>query len=392
MNDIIVFEDENNNKNISYFEDGKIVENYIQYKTDQRLEGNIYAGIIRKILPGIQAAFVDIGKSKNVFLHIKDIIPKTSNQTGNKNENLESYNINNYVKVGDKVLVQIKKDKTELKGAKASTHINFSGRYCVIIPNVDFVTVSSKIEDEQEVNRLKQIISKGNKQNLGVIVRTSAAKKTEKEILEDLDLLIKKWNEIVAKYDNLKKEDMPVLLYRNYNVLEKLILDVVDKNTLNIITNNEKIKEEIQKILDSYSLNANIKISDNIKYVNDLDKNLDKISSRKIWLKCGGFITIDKTEALTAIDVNSGKFIGEYDKEYTVYEVNCQATEEIARQIRLRDIGGIIIIDYIDMKNETRDMIINLWEKVLKKDRSKVQIVGFTPLNLLEITRKHMWS
>ena len=343
----------------------------------------------------MQAAFVDIGKSKNVFLHIKDIIPKKSNETGNKNENYENINIKDYIKNGMKILVQIQKDKCQSKGAKATTHIKLSGRYSVLIPNVDFITTSSKIEDKNEILRLKEIVKNKKTNNVGIIIRTSAMYKNETEILEDIQNLNKKWEKIYNTYNNIKieKNEFPTLLYKNYNVLEKLLLDLMDRNIEKITVNNKEIQNYIEKILkENKNSLIKVEIKEKSYFTNEIISKKQKLEERKIWLKCGGFITIDKTEALTAIDVNTGKYIGRDDKNNTVFEVNKQATIEIAKQIRLRDIGGIIIIDYIDMNEENRQKIINLWNECIKKDRSKVQIVGFTPLNLLEITRKHMWS
>lgn len=343
----------------------------------------------------MQAAFVDIGENKNVFLHIKDIVPKNNNETGNKNEDFENINIKDYIKPGMNLLVQIQKDKSRSKGAKATTHIKIVGRYVVLIPNVDFVTTSSKIEDETEIVRLKKIIKNNKIDNIGIILRTSAINKSEREILEDIQNLNKQWEEINSTYKKLKfdKSCKPHLLYKNYTVLEKLLLDVIDKKIDKIIVNNKKMKDYTEKILERFKESSvSVEIKNDLTYINDILNKIKKIEDRKIWLKCGGFITIDKTEALTAIDVNTGKYIGKDDKNDTVFNVNKEATVEIAKQLKLRDIGGIIIVDYVDMNENNREKIINLWNECIKKDRSKVQIVGFTPLDLLEITRKHMWS
>jgi len=352
-------------------------------------------GKIQKVLPKLQSAFVDIGKSKNVFLHIKDFLPKKSNETGNKNENFEKINIKDYVRVGMKVLVQIQKDKCQSKGAKATTHIKLSGRFIVLIPNVDFITVSSKIEDKDEINRLKEIVRKNKNGNFGIIIRTSAVFKNEQEIAKDMKKIIDKWNNIVNQYKNIdiKNNEFPCILYKNYSVLEKLIIDVMDKDIKKITVNSENLKKNVLEILsENCNSTINVVINNDTYFKNEIIKQIDKTKERKIWLKCGGFITIDKTEALTAIDVNTGKYTGKGDNENIIFEVNKQATLEIAKQIRLRDIGGIIIIDYIDMNEESRNDIIHIWNDCLKYDRSKIQVIGFTPLNLLEITRKHMWS
>ena len=343
----------------------------------------------------MQAAFVDIGENENVFLHIKDIVPKKNNETGNKNENFENINIKDYIKPGMNLLVQIQKDKCQSKGAKATTHIKLAGRYSVLIPNVDFVTISSKIDDETEIVRLRKIIKNNKIDNVGIIIRTSAIYKSEKELLEDLHELNEKWKNINNIYKKFKLDNTykPCLIYKNYSVLEKLLLDVIDKKINKIIVNTQEMKAYIEKIISRFKeCFVNIEVKDDSLYINDILNKIKKIDNRKIWLKCGGFITIDKTEALTAIDVNTGKYIGKDDKNDTVFNVNKEATIEIAKQLRLRDIGGIIIVDYVDMNENNREKIINLWNECIKRDRSKVQIVDFTPLDLLEITRKHMWS
>lgn len=299
-------------------------------------------GKIQKILPGMQVAFVDIGKSKNVFLHLKDIIPKKSNETGNKNENFENINIKDYIRVGMKIMVQIQKDKCISKGAKATTHIKLSGRYIVLIPNVDFITTSSKIEDNREILRLKEIVKINKKENFGIIIRTSAINKNEEEILEDVKLLYEQWNEICDTYNKLEveKKDIPTLIYKNYSVAEKLLLDLMDRNIEKITVNSRDIQENMKNFLNKKN-NVNIKVEfyENLFEKNELEKQMKKMEDRKVWLKCGGFITIDKTEALTAIDVNTGKYIGQDDKEDTIFKVNKEATIEVAKQIRLRDIG-----------------------------------------------------
>ena len=186
-----------------------------------------------------------------------------------------------------------------------------------------------------------------------------------------------------------------MVLYSNNGIVEKILTDIIDQDLGRIITDNPKVNEYVQKFLQDTGLETKVKLElkQNVLDIYDIEEQIEKANNRKIWLKCGGFITIDKTEALTAIDVNSGKYIGNKDLEQTVFTVNKEATIEIAKQIRLRDIGGIIIIDYIDMeKKETKQKILEILEEHIKKDRSKIQIVGFTPLDLLEITRKHMCS
>lgn len=399
MQEILVNVDKQRNKTIVVVENGRLVEKYQENDGVERLEGNIYIGKVQNVLLGMQAAFVDIGKEKNTFIHIRDVMPKASNETGNKNEPLNKYNIKDYIRTEMPILVQVKKDSTSKKGARVSTHMNISGRYIVLMPNSEFITVSKKIEDIKEKNRLLNIVKPIVPKGYGIIIRTSAEGKNETEIKEDLDKLIKKWQNILEKYNNLKKQKtfIPKIIYKNQGIIEKLILDLVDKELTRIIANDETTYAEIEKDIKNMQLDSDIKLElkkgETVLDIYDLETQLEKADNRKVWLKCGGFITIDKTEALTAIDVNSGKYVGTKDLAKTIFTVNKEATVEIAKQVRLRDIGGIIIIDYIDMENkDDKEKILKELEENLKKDRSKTQVIGFTPLDLLEMTRKHMWS
>lgn len=385
-----------NEKNIiTLVEDYNVVEKYEESEDKKRLEGNIYLGKIQRVLPGLQAVFVDIGNNKNAFLHIKDIIPKASNQTGNKNKNFDEIDINNYVKVGMPVIVQVKKDQIMQKGPRVSTHINLPGRFIVAMPETKFVTVSQKIEDVNEIKRLKGIVEENLDKDLGIIVRTSAIGKSKEEIKKDLEEVTYKLEKIYSNLKEIenKKSYTPKLLYSNNKVIDRLLVDMIDKEINRIIVDDSSMYEYILEILKTMKKeDIKLEMNDNVFNIYDIKKQLEKLESRKIWLKCGGFITIDKTEALTAIDVNTGKYIGKQDLNDTILTVNKEATIEIAKQLKIRDIGGIIIVDYIDMNEENREKILQLFIECIKSDRSKVQIVGFTPLNLLELTRKHMWS
>lgn len=382
---------------ISVVEDGSLIEKYEEYDELERLEGNIYLGIVTDILPGMQAAFVDIGDSKNAFLHIKDILPKVSNQTGNKHEDLNKYNIKDYVRIGMPVVVEVKKDKTDKKGAKVSTNLNIAGKFSVLIPNNEFITISQKIEDNMQIERLGKIVDNLKIKNYGIIIRTSAVNATEIQLKEDIESLVDIYEKIKTKSDTLIKNNnlKPTLLFEKGNIVKRLLLDIGNQGLDKIIVNNKHVYKNISEMLNEFDLKIKIQLveKENILDLYNLKKQIEKTSNRKIWLNCGGFITIDQTEALTAIDVNTGKFTGKENIEKTVLKVNSEATIEIAKQIRARDIGGIIIIDYIDMDTkEDEEIIQNLLLDNLKKDRAKTQVVGFTKLHLLEMTRKHICS
>ena len=376
---------------IVLLENGNVIEKYEENDKKKRLEEKIYLGKVQNVLQGMQAAFIDIGEDRNTFIHLKDILPKIN--VVKQKETQEEKNIKKLIKVNDKILIQVKRDATKMKGAKVSTHISIPSRYFVLMPETDIRTISQKIEDIKERERLNNIINEILPNNFGVIVRTSALGKTKEDLKKDLDKSIKTWEKI-EKIKNDENSIAPMVVYNGQSFIEKLLTDLVDKDITRIVVNNKKNYEEVKNILEKFEekeIKVELKEKEDIFKIYDIEDQLEKANQRKIWLKCGGFITIDKTEALTAIDVNSGKYIGNKNLEQTVFKVNSEASIEIAKQLRLRDIGGIIIIDYIDMlDDEHKKEIIKVLEESLKQDRSKTQIVGFSKLNLLEMTRKHM--
>ena len=329
------------NKEIALLENGHLVEYYTDEGNDLRKEGNIYIGIVKDVIKGMQAAFVDIGTEKNSFIHLKDLLPKIDETKNNvKNEKNSNIEISQIIKKNDAILVQVKKDSNALKGARVSTHINLPSKYIALMPDTDIITASQKIEDKKEQERLIKLVKE--------------------------------------------------------NIIEKMTLDLPDNSLQRILTNDEKEYNRLLKLQkeNAYLQKAKIEFKkEEILDIYDTKKQIEKLQNRKVWLKCGGFITIDKTEALTAIDVNTGKYTGTKDVEQTIYKVNEEATIEITKQLRLRDIGGIIIIDYIDMKsNENKEKIQKLLIENLKNDRAKTQVEGFTKLDLMEMTRKHIMS
>lgn len=390
MKEILINQKEDK-KQILLLEDGNLVEKYEENKSIQRIEGNIYIGKVENVLQGMQSAFVDIGQDKNTFIHLKDILPKKDIKDGIQNE---EKNIKEVIKVGMPILVQVKRDFTESKGAKVSTHISINSRFIVFMPNTTIITISQKIEDEEEKTRLMDIAKRYLPNNCGAIIRTAAEKQSEEAIKNDIEVAAEKWNNINRLYEEGKNNNFPKLVYKSHNVIKKLLIDLIDKDLEKITVNSEEDYKYLSKVLDDFNVNhiKLIKEKDNfIKNISSLEEQIERAERRKVWLKCGGFITIDKTEALTAIDVNSGKYTGKDNVESTIYKVNREASIEIARQLKLRDIGGIIIIDYIDMQSEeNKQKIINTLSEELKKDRTKTQVVGFSKLNLLELTRKHI--
>lgn len=364
-----------NEKTVILLNNYKIVEQYTIDK--ENIEGNIYLGVIKNIVPGLKATFVDIGKSKNAFIHFEDL-GKTKDE----------------IKLNETILVQVQKNAVKQKGAKLTTNIKLTGRQIVLMPQTDFISVSRKIEDEQKREELKEIAKKYLPKNCGAIIRTNCILATEEEIKQDIKMLINRWENIknIAKK---KIKNVPCIIEEESSIVKSLILSTVDSKMNKITTNNEEYNKEILNFLKMHNLESRIEL----EYENDvfkkytIEKELQSLKNNKVWLNCGGQIVIDKTEALTAIDVNSGKCIGKNNLEETILKVNIESAKEIAKQIRLRDIGGIIIVDFIDMeKDESKQKLLNCIEEEAKKDRAKVQIEGFSKLNLLELTRKQLYG
>ncbi len=388
----IIIQTKNQEKQIALIENGKLIEYYEEDKEYRRREGNIYIGIVKDIISGMQSAFVDIGTEKNSFIHLKDILPKIDETKEKPDGKAE---ISELIKRNQKILVQVKKDSNDKKGARVSSHINLPGKYIALLPNTNIVTISQKIEDKKEQERLIKLVKENLSDGNGAIIRTSAQNK-EKEVIQDIKRVEKKWNTIIQTSINPELKEAQ-LLYKSENIIEKMLMDLADETIEKITVNHPEIKKELENFKEENEEYTDLKIEckqqENLLDRYDLEKQIEKRLNRKIWLKCGGFITIDKTEALTAIDVNTGKYTGNQSLEQTVYKVNKEATIEIAKQLRLRDIGGIVIIDYIDMNcEEDKAKIQTLLETELKKDRSKTQVEGFTKLDLMELTRKHICS
>ena len=391
MKEIIISVDKEQNKIIMLLENGILIEKYEQTTEYKHIEGNIYIGKVQNIFQGMQAAFINIGEEKNTFIHLKDIMPKINTRNIVDVDEEKHENIKDYIKTNDTMLVQVKRSSSSTKGARVSTHINITGKYIVLLPNTDIVTVSQKIENGEEKEKIVKFVEENLPANCGAIVRTSAFGKPKNKIKKEIENLHNTWLQIEKKA--MGNIEAPVLLYENNDIIKTMLIDMIDKNIEKIIINDkngiQEIKEQIEEIGDITNIEIDHRENEEVMNIYDVGEQIEKLKNRKIHLNCGGFITIDRTEALTAIDVNTGKYTGKKDLEQTIFMVNKEATLEIAKQVRLRDIGGIVIIDYIDMKDvKNREQIINILEQELKKDRSKTQILGFTKLNLLEMTRK----
>lgn len=350
-------------------EDDKLIELLIEDNKNSKKVSNIYRGIVKKVIPGIQACFVDVGFEKLAYLQLD----KDSN-----------------IKAGQDILVQVNKEAVGTKGAKLNTEISLAGRYLVYIPTNDRITLSNKILDEKERFRLKKIAKSVSNDSEGLIIRTEAVGCTKEELEQDIKELKEKYEEILKEY---RLGIGPKLLYKELDFSSKYIKENVNDETEKIITNDIAKHEELKKILESIKIEYKDKlILEENKDIFDLyrvENQIDKALNKKVWLKSGGYLIIDKTEALTVIDVNTGKFTGNLKLEETVYKTNIEAAIEVCRQIKLRDIGGIVIIDFIDMHQATyKKEIINILNEELKKDKRKTEVLGMTRLGLVELTRR----
>ncbi len=387
MNELII----NKNKEKSSIEIGVLEENniseiYVYEGKKESIIGNIYCGIVQNVVDGMQAAFVDIGIEKNTFISIKDALPKVDVA---KEELVIDKNMSEILKKGDKLLVQVRKEPSEEKGARISTHVTLPGNYIVLMPNTNIITISQKITDENESSRLKKVVGEYLPKGFGAIIRTDAENIAPNILKVDIEETVKKWNEIKEKYKEMQGYG---IIYDDHDITLKAARDMINQNTEKIYTNDEEIYKKMQEIASIKEKKIEFLNVENIFEKFGISGKVEKVGDRKVWLKCGGYIVIDKTEALTAIDVNSGKYVGNNNLEQTALSVNTEAATEIMKQIRLKDIGGIVIIDYIDLETKEDQLkIIETMKKEAKKDRSKIDIKGYTKLNLVELTRKKLY-
>lgn len=387
MSELII----NKNKEKSSIEIGVLEENnisefYVYEGEKESIIGNIYCGIVQNVVDGMQAAFVDIGIEKNTFISIKDALPKVDVA---KEELVIDKNMSEILKKGDKLLVQVRKEPSEEKGARISTHVTLPGNYIVLMPNTNIITISQKITDENESSRLKKVVGEYLPKGFGAIIRTDAENIAPNILKVDIEETVKKWNEIKEKYKEMQEYG---IIYDDHDITLKAARDMINQNTEKIYTNDEEIYKKMQEIASIKEKKIEFLNVENIFEKFGISGKVEKVGDRKVWLKCGGYIAIDKTEALTAIDVNSGKYVGNNNLEQTALSVNTEAATEIMKQIRLKDIGGIVIIDYIDLETKEDQLkIIETMKKEAKKDRSKIDIKGYTKLNLVELTRKKLY-
>lgn len=383
MNKIYIDSKDGINK-ISIVEDDRLVEYYKEDNNKSKLLGNVYRGRVVNVLQGMEAAFVDIGVGRNAYLFIKDAL--TRDQLYSK----EKYSIDDVVKKGDDIIVQVIKEPLENKGPKITTHLSIPGRNMVLTPYSNKVNVSKKIKDRDEITRLRTLGYKVMVDNMGMIFRTVSNNRADHILELEYNKLVDVFREIEAERNFLPT---PKLIYRELDLIDQIIRDYFNIDTTGIIVNDKDIYQYIlrQNNLLEVDFQNNVKYdsSYDMDYHMNIQMDMKEALSRKVSLPSGGYIVIDETEALTAIDVNTGRYVGNLTLEDTILRTNIEASIEIARQLRLRDIGGIIIIDFIDMKKkEFADIVLGKLESAFRRDKNKPYVVDITKLSLVEVIRK----
>jgi ribonuclease G len=387
MERIIVIQAGFKNKSLAVLEDNKVVELHWESLYQERLVGNIYLGRVMNVLPGMQAAFVDLGIGRNALLHWDDIL--LPSQGGFPITKRKRGSIKDILKEGQDLLVEVVKDGTGTKGPRITTRISLPGRYIVLMPGQKHLLLSRRIDGEEERKRIKELAMQYKRPEDGVIVRTAAMEAGPEELEGDFRSLEALWAAIQAKS---KEVSSPALLHRDMELLPAALRDLLSTDVDRILVNRQETKEEVKRIVAMLAPHLQERVVYQEGDLFELFKvpaQMDEALRRKVWLDCGGYLIIDAAEALTVIDVNTGRFIGSTSLADTALKVNLDAAAEIGRQLRLRNIGGMVVVDFVDMNEESHwALVLEELEKQAKKDRVKTQILGLTRLGLVEISRK----
>lgn len=371
---------------VAVMENKKLSDLFIERPLEQRVVGNIYKGRITDILPGMQAAFVNIGLEKNAYLYVDDCLPASARHSEGKKPNIREV-----LKQGQEIFVQVTKEPLGTKGARVTTQFSFPGRFLVYMPEDPYIGISRKIEKESVREKLHLLLTSLCQGTEGAIVRTLAEDASEDEIRADFLFLQGLW----TKTQEMAKRCKGIgVIYRDLELVPRiardLLTDDIDEFIVDSLPAYNQVMEQLEHSLPDIKKKMRLyRERTSIFDAYEVEGEIEKALRRKIWLKSGGYLVIDQTEALTVIDVNTGKFTGTHDLEETVFKTNQEAAQEIIRQLRLRDIGGIILIDFIDMrKQEHKEAILSGLRVQVKKEKTKMHILGFTQLGLLEMTRK----
>jgi ribonuclease G len=395
---------------VAHLEDGNIAELYVDRGDDSGIVGNIYKGKVRRVLPGMQAAFVDIGLNQAAFIYVDDIYcddykvweeifniepddeevlaDEDSSPTPIRKREIQ---IEELISEGQEILVQVAKSPMGTKGARISSYISMPGRFLVLMPTSNHIGISRRIEDEAERERLKQMVQTLRTNDYGYIVRTAAEGENEEKLAYEMNFLTNLWENIQKKS---KTAPVPSLLHQEISVSLRAVRDLLIHEVEKLVIDSKPTYEAVLDFLDMYmpSLKDHVVLYEGSEPVFDsynLEGDISRALKRKVWLKSGGYILMEHTEALAAIDVNTGRYVGKHNLEETILKTNLEAVKEIAYQIRLRDVGGIIIIDFIDMERKSnQEKVFNALREALKKDKSKTHVLPMSEMGLIQMTRK----
>src|SRR5438552_2494958 len=386
---------------IAVLDEGQVVELWVERTRYRTVVGNIYKGRVTKVLPGMQSAFVELGLDRDAFLYVSDVLEEFEEYESESSEDLTldeaprpETSISDLLREGQEIVVQVSKDTIAGKGARITSHITLPGRFLVYMPTVNHIGVSRRIDNEEERLRLKQILEKIRPQGGGgFIVRTAGEQHNEDDFRADMKYLIDLWDQIRRRAD---KASAPTLIHHDLDLVLRTIRDVLTPEFKTVWVDSVEQYQRIVEFLDQIqpALVARVRLYRREEPIFDefgIEAEIAKALNSKVWLKSGGYIVINQTEALVAIDVNTGKYVGKKNLEETVFRTNLEAAKEIVRQIRLRDLGGIIVLDFIDMEElPNRARLFETLENEIRKDRSKTKILQISEFGLIEMTRKRV--
>ncbi len=388
-----------NETRVAVIENGSLAELYVERKSQPRTVGNIYKGKVGKVIPGMQAAFIDLGLERSGFISVEDVHEDSFLEFFLEEDEIQAqrkkarYLIQDMLREGQEVLVQVLKESAGGKGAKLSSHIALPGKYLVFLGTADFVGISRRIENEEERKRLSDLIRSCKPKGVGFIARTASAGRTEDEIRQDMEYLITIWEEIKKRSDEQKA---PVLLYEEPSLHIRVVRDLITSDVKGIIADSEDVYKEIS----SYFISRFPELGTNIELYRDqtplfvqfeIEPEIKKIFEKKVWLKSGGHLIIEEAEALTVIDINTGRYLSGNTQEETIFKINMEAASEAARQIRLRNLVGIIVIDFIDLKNRSkREEIFQTFIEALRRDKARSAILEMSSFGVVQMTRQRI--
>ncbi len=383
---------------VALVENNQLMELHTERHYDRGIVGNIYKGRVVRVLPGMQAAFVDIGLDRAAFLYVTDVredFDELQMEDVNGFPNKEEVPIQDRLREGQEILAQVSKEPIGLKGAQVSSHISLPGRYLVLLPAaMNRIGISRRIESEKKRQKLRKMLEKLSAGiNGGFIIRTASENRTEKELKMDLDYLLSIWNEIQSRR---QKSPVPSLVHKEQSLVIRAVRDLFTSDIDRFIIDSDEVYEEVQEFLERFlpQLKPALQLYEYEEPIFEhfgIEMEINKALDRKVWLKSGGYIVIDQTEALTAIDVNTGRYVGGRNFDDTILKTNMEAVREVVYQLRLRNIGGLIIIDFIDMeRKDDREKVFNALEKALNADKTKSTILKISELGLVEMTRKRV--